>query len=39
MVTPLPETDDEAGSIAQLLAHGRQAWWDRDITQLLDILV
>ena len=39
VVTPLQETDDEADGIAHLLAHGRQAWWDRDITQLLDNLV
>ena len=39
MVTPLQETDNEADGIAQLLAHGRQAWWDRDNTQLLDNLV
>ncbi len=39
MIRPIHETDNEEDGIAQLLANGRDKWWDHDLDQWLDTLI
>ncbi len=39
VIKPIHETDSEEDGIAQLLANGRNKWWNHDLNQWLDALV